>query len=128
MSHQTKYEHTHHYCFRCLHGFIRDDLLKNHLPYCKKQAAQAITKPEEGENILKFTATHLQHPVPFIIYADFESLIVLITLCIPSNNSSYQTNISSHQPCGYAYVIVNSEGHMVEKLLSIEERTLLNTF
>ena len=42
--------------------------------------------------------------------------------------SSINYGISSHQPCGYAYVIVNSEGHMVEKLLSIEERTLLNTF
>ena len=32
---QTKYEHRKYFCERCLHGFTREDLLDNHIFYCR---------------------------------------------------------------------------------------------
>lgn len=44
-----------YFCRRCLHGFIREDLLKDHLPCCKQFSCQKVEYPVEGkDNILKF--------------------------------------------------------------------------
>ena len=36
--------------------------------------------PEEGKNILKFKNFYKQQKVPYVIYADFEAIILLIRL------------------------------------------------
>ena len=46
---RTKFGHTYFYCDYCLHGFIRQDLLDNHVEDCKKYGIQKITLPKEEE-------------------------------------------------------------------------------
>ncbi|GBM47570.1 Zinc finger protein 287 [Araneus ventricosus] len=71
----TKHKTKHHYCYRCLHRFAKVEILKEHLQYCSEHSPQHIKMPEKGENFVKFQNVHYQHPLPYIIYADFESLI-----------------------------------------------------
>lgn len=40
----------HYFCQRCLHGFIREDLLKDHLPYCKQFSCQKVEYQVEGKD------------------------------------------------------------------------------
>ena len=49
--------------------------LQNHLTECSQHSAQTVTYPEKGKNILKFDKVQHMFPVPFALYADFESFI-----------------------------------------------------
>ena len=59
-----------------MHGYSKESLLDAHKP-----DFQGITKRTvkiempEPETIIKFQNHHKQLPAPFVIYADFESLI-----------------------------------------------------
>jgi hypothetical protein len=63
--------------------FTTPDLLESHKKDCLGigEKPQRTEMPEEGENILKFTAHHKQMRVPYIIYADFEALNVPVDGC-----------------------------------------------
>lgn len=75
MNDRTKDKHDPFYCYRCLHAFIRRDLLEEHTQYCKAHTVQKIKMPRPEKKIMEFGKQHCQHPVPFIIYADFESIL-----------------------------------------------------
>ena len=59
-----------------LHGFMRSDLLEQHKPYCSKNGPQKIKLPKEGNDVLYFNELHKQLKVPFVIYADFKSILL----------------------------------------------------
>ena len=91
------------YCHYCFHGFVRQDLLDDHLPYCKKHGAQKIELPDEDNKWLRFENFKRQLRTPFVIYADFESLNKKIDdSSVDTNTTKYQ----EHEPCGYAYKVV----------------------
>ena len=62
--------------------------------------------PNKDNNILKFTNFHKQQPVPFVIYADFESILEKISGCKPNNDNSYTEAYQKHTDCGYGYKVV----------------------
>ncbi|XP_071138792.1 uncharacterized protein [Mytilus edulis] len=96
-----------HYCHRCLHGFIRQDLLDAHRPYCERFDFQKVQYPKEGEDdILKFKDYHKTMKVPFVIYADFEALACKLDTCSPSPNSASTTHHTKFEACSYAYQVV----------------------
>ena len=47
---------------------------------------------------------------PFVTYADFECLLRKIQGCEPSQDKSYTVKTEKHEPCGFAYTIVRSDG------------------
>ncbi|CAC5357663.1 unnamed protein product [Mytilus coruscus] len=96
-----------HYCHRCLHGFIRQDLLDAHRPYCERFDFQKVQYPKEGEDdILRFKDYHKTMKVPFAIYADFEALACKLDTCSPSPNTASTTHHPKFEACGYAYQVV----------------------
>lgn len=97
----------HYFCRRCLHCFIREDLLKDHLPYCKQFSCQKVEYPVEGkDNILKFENFYKKLGVPFVIYCDFETLVQKIDTCVPDPQTSSTTHEAYFNPGGYAYQVV----------------------
>ena len=97
----------HYFCRRCLHGFIREDLLNDHTPYCQQIHCQKVEYPtEDKNNILKFTNFHKKLRVPFVIYCDFETLVRKVDTCSPSPETSSTTHEAHFDPCGYAYQYV----------------------
>jgi hypothetical protein len=70
MNRRTKCRRTMYYCFNCLHGFMRQDLLDKHRMDCQEKQTQRLTFPEDTE--VKFKGIAKQQTVPFVIYADFE--------------------------------------------------------
>lgn len=65
------------HCMLCLTRFKAAQVYTNHMKHCEgiNGKPARIEMPKEGENILKFQNFHKQMRVPYVIYADFESLI-----------------------------------------------------
>ena len=107
----SKHEHKQFYCYRCLHGFIRQDLLDDHAKLCSRVDSQRIKMPPKDTK-LKFTNIHKQLRCPFVVYADFECLLkslevetspVGVTEGVKSKSIPYQ----EHVPCSYAFKVVS---------------------
>ena len=60
--------------------------------------------PEKG-TILKFKNYHISERVPFMIYADTESLLKSLQTCEPSPQSSYTKKYQKHEPISFSYYI-----------------------
>ena len=69
---------------------------------------QKIKFLEDGKNELEYKAFDKENPAAFIIYADFETILVLVDdgkdqdLTVSSTKKKTQ-----HQVCGYSYVVVS---------------------
>ena len=107
ISDQNKQKGKTNFCDCCLYGFSREDLLINHKDECYgiNDRATKIQMPALGEKI-KFKKYHKQMQVPFVIYADFESIIKPYQAA--AGDKSEIKN--KHQACGYGYQIVRYDG------------------
>ena len=104
---QTKHEHRKHFCMHCLQCFSSERVLSNHKDICiQVNGTQAIKMPNKDNNILKFNNFHKQQPVPFVIYADFESILEKIHGCKQDGNKSYTEAYQTHADCGFGYKVV----------------------
>ena len=66
--------------------------------------------PKEGENKMTFMNHHKQMKAPYVVYADFECVLRKIEGCEPAPNSSYTVKTEKHEPCGFLYMVVRSDG------------------
>ena len=107
MHRYSKYQHRKFFCKYCLHAFTREDLLKDHLPDCMAiNGTQKTYLPEPDESNLQFTDYHKGLKVPFVIYADFESITQPIEQVQREQTKSYTDGYQLHVPCGFAYKVV----------------------
>ena len=140
--HQSKSKRRKYFCPSCLHGFIRQDLLEQHKPYCQTHTPQRIEMPSEENKWLKFKNFAHQMRVKFCIYADFESMLPKVTTCDPDPGKSNTTPVQKHIPCGFCYkVVCSNERYSKEPVvycgpdtvkhflhaMQKEERYILNT-
>ena len=113
------------YCNFCFHGFVRQDLLDEHLPYCKQHGAQKIELPDEENKWLRFENFRRQLKTPFVIYADFESITKkIIDPSIDSNTKKYQ----EHEACGYAYKVVCEDSRYSKPIVHYRGPDPINHF
>lgn len=71
----TKNEHHIHVCDRCLHYFYKKNKLDNHMVDCVKLNKTVIKLPEGMRCKLKFKNYKHAERIPFVVYADFETLL-----------------------------------------------------
>lgn len=100
----TKQDHKVFYCDFCLHRFKKQETLDAHIEDCRAHGAQKIKMPEN--KWLHFDKPQFQLPVPFVVYADFESVLVKRPTCLPDPTRPATTAIADHQPSGYCYCII----------------------
>ena len=111
---QSKNSNSKHFCERCPHGYSRKELLERHKPECKG-LLKSPTRTEilkEGENKMYFTNYHKQMKVPYVVYADFECVLEKIKGCEPSTDKSFTVKTEKHEPCGFSYIAVRSDGKL----------------
>ena len=70
----SSHGHRKFFCYSCLHGFSRPDLLRDHKNLCEGTEAQREVFPYK-DPILKFTNIKRQLKTPFVCYADAESIL-----------------------------------------------------
>ena len=98
----TSKHHGDFYCFNCLHSFRTGNKLKSHEKIRKNKDFCEIVMPSEKDNISEFNQYIKSDEMPYIIYADIESLIRNTDGCINNPEISSTTKIGEHIPCGYS--------------------------
>ena len=100
----SKHKHKQHFCLHCLHSCTSEDVLKKHRETCiEVNGVQATKLPKEGTKI-KFKNHRNSMPVPFVIYADFESILVPEGERSESESSedeSSTTLYQTHKACSF---------------------------
>lgn len=103
-----------YFCDGCLNYFTSEQKLSNH---CRHDCERvAVTLPtitpkldksgkEVPGNVLKFQNYHRQLPIPFVIYADFETLLKPIDTVTPSPDKPFTVKTCEHVPYSFAYYI-----------------------
>lgn len=91
------------YCFKCNMSFYNASSYERHIRIaCKDKEDRSIRQfPKPGERV-KFKNISYDIPVPFTIYADFESILVKTNEQISDNSTITQR----HEPCSFCYIIV----------------------
>ena len=93
-----------YFCKKCLHGYSTPEMLKAYaVDCCYIQRT-------------KFTNDYVQKqlPTPFVVYADFKSILkpvnedVDVTQGVDTNMESSTHTFQEHIPCSFAYKIVRS--------------------
>ena len=107
------------YCERCLIGFTRDDLLQSHLVECRgiNEQAVRIQMPTENNKSIKFVNHKKQLKAPWVIHADFESIIKKIEGPLLSTDKSFTHKSSIQEACGFCLRVVRSDGLSTEPFL-----------
>ena len=107
MYNQTKHKERKHFCMHCLQCFSSEIVLHDHKENCiQLNGVQAVKLPSKDNNILKFENFHKQQQVPFVIYADFESILEKIQGCKPYDEKSYTQAYQKHTDCSYGYKVI----------------------
>ena len=86
------------YCLNCFHSYSK---LESHKKICENHDYCHVEMPTKDNNIIKYNHGEKSMQVPFIIYADLESLLEKMTTCINNPNESSTTEINKHTPSGY---------------------------
>lgn len=81
-----------YFCDRCLNHFGSIDLVAAHKVYCLKQNEHAVVMPTEQNCTVRFKNYNHKLKVPFIVYADIETL-----LKAPDSNFSKSNNTVAYQ-------------------------------
>ena len=87
-----------YFCQYCLHGCTSEEVLENYLGRSKLPRTQKVKLPETDDDKrrdkVKFTKAEYQLRLPFVIYADFESVSCKQDSCKPSSLKSFTPNTS----------------------------------
>ena len=91
-------------CERCINAFTTENALKEHEKHCTNKDCVHIKMPAPGSTI-SFKHFERGQRVPFVIYADFESLLKPISRCEPNPEISSTTKYQKHEPISFSYYI-----------------------
>ena len=103
------------YSLNCLHSFRTENKLKSHKKVCKNKDFCEIAMSSETDVILEFNQYMKSGKMPYIIYADIQSLIKKIDGCPNNHENSSATKICEHTPCGYSMSTIWEFGHIENK-------------
>ena len=100
-----------HFCMNCLNGFRKASARDKHYKYCISNGYVKFKMPSEKEKWLKFHDGQYQFKVPFMLYADFESVLKPVderygdrTNTMKTErkgNASFTEKINTHVPSGW---------------------------
>ena len=129
MHRHNKHNSKKFFCKFCLHAFSREELLQEHLPDCMSlNGVQKTSLPEPGDNNLHFENHHKGLKVPFVIYADFESITQPIEQAERDPSQSYTDGYQVHIPCGYAYKVVCIDDKYTQKTVVYRSEGCVKSF
>ncbi|XP_066933765.1 uncharacterized protein [Clytia hemisphaerica] len=101
----TKRVSKEYFCYFCLHGFVKEETLKKHIPYCCGHGLQRIYLPKRNgtDDKVFFNSTKPMLRIPFVMYADFECLLQPSeTVVHGGKKESWTSKEEEHVPSGFA--------------------------
>ena len=112
----NKHKGSLYFCLNCLNSYDKPEKLENHKEYCSENESVKINMPPPN-TYLKFKNFLHSEKAPFVIYADFESLIKPIDNCDPDPNKSYTKKYQKHEPISFTYYIKSFNESVYESRL-----------
>ena len=96
----SKHKETQYFCTNCLNGFTSEATRDEHYTYCNSKDSVRVEMPTRNP-IVKYSDGQYQFKLPFVIYADFESILIPVSGAAnnPEMSSTRGTNI--HTPSGW---------------------------
>ncbi|CAI6375126.1 unnamed protein product [Macrosiphum euphorbiae] len=111
---KNSHDHRLFFCKRCFASFDNQPLkyklhgeqaLAKHRLLCGEHKPVLPLMPKEGDT-LKFEAWRKTERLPFVVYADFEALL----LKTDRRQGANTTAIHTHHPMSYGYLVIAAEG------------------
>ena len=126
----TKHKCKQHFCMNCLQGFMQESSKDQHQVYCKDNESVRVEMPKQGSTV-EFKDGQNQFRVPFIMYADFESILEPMDPVEPgSPNPSqlYTDEVNQHTPSGLCVHSKFAYGEVVTPLRTYRGKDCIETF
>ena len=108
----AKHHGAYHFCVNCLNGFRTESARDKHYVYCSSHGEVTVKMPKESEKWLKFYDGQCQFKVPFMLYADFESILKPVDeryrdkmnrlKAERESKASYTEKLNTHVPSGWS--------------------------
>ena len=99
-SQKTKHKGKEYFCMNCLQGSKEEASRDEHVGYCKNNELVRIEMPHERP-IVECSDGQFQFKVPFIMYADFESILELIQGPVNDPMISSTRGVNNPVPSGW---------------------------
>ena len=129
-SSNTKHKCKQHFCRNCLQGFMQESSRDQHQVYCEDNESVRVEMPKQGSTI-EFKDGQNQFKVPFIMYADFESIYEPMDPVEPGspNPSQLYTNeVNQHMPSGWCVYDKFAYGDVDNLLKTYRGKDCIETF
>ena len=95
----SKHKQSQHFCTNCLQGFSTESTRDKHYDYCRNNEAVRIEIPKN--QVVEYCDGQYQFKVPFVMYADFESILEPIQGATNNPEISSTRGINNHIPSGW---------------------------
>ena len=99
-SSNTKRKCKQHFCMNCLQGFAQESSRDQHQVYCEDNESVRVEMPKQGSTV-EFKDGQNQFKVPFIMYADFESILEPMDHGSSDPTKPYINEVNQHTPSGW---------------------------
>ena len=119
-----------HFCMNCLQGFTQESSRDQHQVYCENNESVRVEMPKQGSTI-KFKDGQNQFKIPFIMYADFQSILELMGPVEPGSpnpNQLYTNEVNQHTPSGWCVYSKFAYGEVVTPLRTYRGKDCIETF
>ena len=117
-----------HFCMNCLQGFMQESSRDQHQVYCKDNESVRVEMPKQGSTV-EFKDRQNQFRVPFIMYADFESVLEPMDPVEPGSPSQPYTNeVNQHMPSGWCVYSKFANGDVDNPLRTYRGKYCIETF
>ena len=133
-----KTKRTYHYCINCFNGFWTEPARDKHYEYCSSNGHVKVNMPTEKEKWLKFHDGQYQFKVPFMLYADFESILKPVDEWYrdkmnrmkagKNGKAPYTDKINTHVPSGWCVHNTFAHGDVPNPLKMCRSKDCVETF
>ena len=90
-----------HFRMNCLQGFMQESSRDQHQVYCEDNESVRVEMPKQGSTV-EFKDRQNQFRVPFIMYADFESILEpMDPVELGSPSQPYTNEVNQQMPSGW---------------------------
>ena len=125
-SQNSKNKGIQYFCINCLNGFTSEISRDEHYNYCRSKDSVRVEMPIK-DPIVKYTDGQYQFKVPFVIYADFESILVPVSSAPNDPDKSSTRGINVHKPSGWC-MNGNSYGSGIDRFQQYRGKDCVGTF
>ena len=126
-SKNSKHAHKQYFYNNCLQGFAQESSRDQHQVYCEDNETVRVEMPRKGSTD-EFLDGQNQFKVPFIMYADFESILESIQGPNPDPKESYTLEVTKHSPSGWCVYSKFAYGEVKDPLKLYRGKDCLEKF